>query len=281
MYSDSIYRIGSTHSVCEDYALSGVYDKKAAWAIVSDGCSSSQNTDIGSRILSQLGKKYIESACEQTDCRYTNLLDGVDTRYFLMEGAKKMCLALGLPLFSLDATLLSVAANKDKYKVVCWGDGVVITKFSDGMCHIIELESFDSYPSYLSYFLHDKNDLGISKVEQMRNMGMHTEVRFFTMNQDKVVHFERSYILPFLEPYVSDVEVMDTECVLLCSDGIQSFFDTEKNDFNNPTTPVNFMEVVKELVDFKGFKGEFVARRCNKMLKKLRIETGISTMIFQ
>ena len=55
MKLDSAFQIGKTHDVCEDFALTGTFEDEkntARYVIVSDGCSSSQNTDLGSRLLS-------------------------------------------------------------------------------------------------------------------------------------------------------------------------------------------------------------------------------------
>ena len=46
MTSDSFFAIGKAHTVCEDYARDGkIPDTERVFAIVSDGCSSSPDTD--------------------------------------------------------------------------------------------------------------------------------------------------------------------------------------------------------------------------------------------
>ena len=65
MHADSFFAIGSTHKINQDYAWGGMpnthwseYSMSAprAIAIVSDGCSSSKDTDFGSRLLAQSAK---------------------------------------------------------------------------------------------------------------------------------------------------------------------------------------------------------------------------------
>jgi len=59
MNDDSIFTIGKTHRICQDYAHTG--NKNGMfYAILSDGCSSSEHTDLGSRIMVKTAEKYIE-----------------------------------------------------------------------------------------------------------------------------------------------------------------------------------------------------------------------------
>ncbi len=55
METNSFYQIGKEHKVCEDYASCGI--EPFPYAILSDGCSTGKNTDIGSRILVSITKK--------------------------------------------------------------------------------------------------------------------------------------------------------------------------------------------------------------------------------
>ena len=54
---DHYMTIGSSHQVCEDYIISGT--EPFPYIILSDGCSSSKDTDIGARILAQCAKNYL------------------------------------------------------------------------------------------------------------------------------------------------------------------------------------------------------------------------------
>jgi len=47
MIADHHFCIGKTHKVCEDYATSGITEDGVTYAIASDGCSSSKDTDFG------------------------------------------------------------------------------------------------------------------------------------------------------------------------------------------------------------------------------------------
>ena len=58
MKADAYFEIGATHLVCQDYALAFA-NNEYAYAIVSDGCTSSPNTDIGARLISVIAKDAI------------------------------------------------------------------------------------------------------------------------------------------------------------------------------------------------------------------------------
>ena len=60
MNKDSFFKIGSTHNICQDYAISGRDEHyKVDYAIISDGCSGAEDTDIGSRLVSLIAKQNI------------------------------------------------------------------------------------------------------------------------------------------------------------------------------------------------------------------------------
>src|SRR3954469_11076065 len=56
MNADHAFFIGNTHTVCQDYAMSGVTED-GAYAIVCDGCSSSPEVDFGARALALSAKR--------------------------------------------------------------------------------------------------------------------------------------------------------------------------------------------------------------------------------
>ena len=48
---DSFLKKGKQHFICEDYIINSDDRDTMPYIILSDGCSSSENTDIGSRVL--------------------------------------------------------------------------------------------------------------------------------------------------------------------------------------------------------------------------------------
>ena len=98
MNCDCAFRIGSTHEVCQDYALSGKNTVS-----IADGCSGSVLSDIGSRVLSVTAmNKMIE---------LESLHDFDEKELILL--ARPSIKVLNLPNECLDATLLCAAKKED------------------------------------------------------------------------------------------------------------------------------------------------------------------------
>ena len=57
VHVDDFLHIGQTHNVCEDYILSDV--DPFPYIVLSDGCSSSRDSDFGSRILTHVTKRLL------------------------------------------------------------------------------------------------------------------------------------------------------------------------------------------------------------------------------
>ena len=62
---DWYFTIAKQHVVCEDYALTGW--EPVPYTIVCDGCSSSEHTDVGARVLAWSAKKALQQSCF-SDC---------------------------------------------------------------------------------------------------------------------------------------------------------------------------------------------------------------------
>ena len=60
IHIDHLLKKGKTHKICEDYIISGY--NPAPYIILSDGCSSSKNTDVGARVLCHVAKQYLENS---------------------------------------------------------------------------------------------------------------------------------------------------------------------------------------------------------------------------
>jgi hypothetical protein len=127
--ADSYFSIGSSHRVCQDYAA-----HRSGFAVLSDGCSSAPDTDIGSRLL----------------CRNA-LLDEPLSMFTLVRHAAM----IGIPKKSLFATLLSVNHIDDSWgnliEVRMHGDGYLIALTESGEIETLHLEYAENMPWYPVY----------------------------------------------------------------------------------------------------------------------------------
>lgn len=231
--TDSTFRIGKGHTVCEDYAL-----HFSNGAIVSDGCSSSKDTDFGSRIISVLARDEVENAP----------IINVDVFGSVMSKIEKISSVLNIGLQAFDATLLIAVYLKELQQVVVIlsGDGCVIYKERNKAVQFYQFYYENNYPRYLTYKLNkDREGSYLEKEKYQKRFSSESLIHQKMINDYK--------ILPF-----SDLEL---EYLLMTSDGIETFRNTKTNEL------IPIADVVSELTDFKQTKGEFIKRRVNKMIK--------------
>jgi len=247
MNSDSYYEIGYSHTVCQDYAINGD-NGVLKYAIISDGCSSSKNSDIGARLLAHLFKQYqlIPENIIMNLQQLSNMTDIIQIN----------------PEF-LDSTLLIAFMSDKKTTVNIFGDGGFYVKFKDGHFEYYLVDFDQNAPLYISYFLHDtyqnyykyfpNQKISLIKVSGKDWNEATTEVEDLTSFKNTDL-FKR---LMFNFENVSFISVF--------SDGVRSF---TMQDDNGLIVPVNDLSIVSRFNSYKSFQGQFVQRRMNKINKE-------------
>jgi hypothetical protein len=237
MNADVFFTIGRTHSVCQDYATVCGDDLVA----LSDGCSSSQHTDFGARLL----------------CRIATTCDPVTA----VRTAQPHLEAFLLPVECLDATILTAGPTKDRLDVEAFvtGDGVVVGRKRGGGYRLFLSEFPTGAPRYASYDLDPRRRAryvrefaGVHRVTVIED-GVEVSVTDTPVEDAEV------------QPFTTSFPVAEYDMVLLLSDGALSF--------HRPVGPygatecVPLHEVVTAMLAVKGFAGEFLLRRARKFLK--------------
>ena len=237
MNADVTINIGSTHTICQDYAIT-----RDVYVILSDGCSSSPDTDIGARLL-----------VRALDERLTNAAD-IET---LHKESARIALdwanILGLPAESVDATLLSIHITGEDLIIACSGDGVIVLESQMGVLDVYTISSPSGYPFYPSY-IHQPDRLA----ELITNDRCMKEIKHrgdITRTDALTVTFK--------------LRVADYKYAAIASDGINSFFRTQPAANGKRLEPVPLPEVLNEFWSFKNSHGAFVERR----LKRFRKDT--------
>lgn len=138
--TDSAFHIGAQHlrsgMPCQDYAASGVLDTGGrAYAVVSDGCSSGQRTDIGARVIA---------------VDFINGLSGGQDGVTDISG-----IAFSMKLYPADlyATRLSVVVTNKSFAAKVAGDGVLALAHVDGSIQMFKYEWANNMPWYPIYDL--------------------------------------------------------------------------------------------------------------------------------
>lgn len=272
--------IGAVHDNCEDYALAGVTES-FAYAIVSDGCSSSKNTDIGARLIVHSASQIIENEIrfslkfmkdyndETTEDCLNSLYDYIGKE--VIAKANSIRQSLNLEMQSLDASLLIALKLKENGRsiVFAYGDGNIIAKSKDEL-RLISIHYNHNAPNYLSYQLspcrqeiYDRSVIaGNKKSFNVYNANGDMSV-VDCENQTKI---DRSI-------FVFD----DPDYIALSSDGMESY--------NDKINQIKTFDIFKKFTDFKNYNGEFVKRRlkafereCNKLSWKHDDDISLSVI---
>ncbi len=271
MHSDAFFTIGKTHKVCEDYARAGDIPFRGdgpdrTYAIVCDGCSSSADTDIGARFLA-LGAIQGISICKD------NFKER--TEWAIWQARDRLHQA-GLGLTCLDATLLAAYQRDDgKVDVVITGDGVVAAKRWDGSIEVWEID-FQGAPAYLSYaLLPDRMLVYAAEGYKGRTVRCYLITKgetIQTMEADWPLIIEgEPHKTVTWNHFAAHFDAFDPavyESVTVISDGVQSFQDWDA------MKSIPFLEVVPHLLDIKGYRGQFVTRRCRAFLNRFCDKNG-------
>ena len=259
MITDSAFIMGSTHKVCQDYAK---HNNDLNTVIISDGCSSSPDTDVGSRILTSIFERhlnwYMKNSKEslQADKSLFNEVINQSTRIIELLGYSKL---------SLDATLLAAYPENGCIKVLTWGDGCVVARVRDTKELVVtDLEYADGYPYYLNYVFDSERQKAFL---DQKHGELKTTISIINPNNISATTFAVAQPFSFYA-----FETSKYDLVAIMSDGIRDFNKAIITETTKSNIKVNNLEMINKLFDFKSFNGLFVQRRLNKFIKDLNKE---------
>jgi hypothetical protein len=245
MNADCTFIIGTTHTVCQDYAIA-LNHAKGSYVVVSDGCSTSPATDIGSRLMVQAGSQ----ALLNVDQDFRALHKSASGQ------ALHWAQTIGLLPQSADATLLTVYCDGQDLIISASGDGVLILESRSGTRDVISISYPSGFPLYPTY-AHQRERLDTWRA----NERAYKEVR----------HFRAASTFELVETSTSTnltevfrLPASDYLFAGVLSDGVNSFYKTEETATSRQTTSIPMEQVVAEILSFKSFAGAFVKRRAKK-----------------
>lgn len=241
MEVDAYFALGKSHTVCQDYA--GVQGTGMGVRVaVSDGCSSSPDTDFGARFL--------------VKATLGSLAYSLPHPKFVASQAADAANVLGLPSNCLDATLLVAEVQEDVLNVVAYGDGVIDVLFKDWTRKTYSIEFQNEAPAYPSYFL---------RPEDLKTYLTQYGTRKITIdNSEKdLLQLDMSKVTRDVYGFNLSVPWKDVRRVTLCSDGVRSFRKlTPPGTFES----VTLQEVLTEVNNIKSTAGAFMVRRMRRFL---------------
>lgn len=237
---DKMIKIGKTHELCEDAVITGM--EPFPYLIVSDGCSSSEETHIGSNILAKSAEYIIKRSI--FDYEFNKDFPAT-IGLNIVERANNIIKEIPLDKSALDATLLISFIVNEKLYFLCYGDGNVIMK-DNGIEIYKTYSQKDNMPDYLSYFIDKKRmesylDYAKEKNYKKETLSYSCEIKNDAFN----------YVL-------EEYDVENLEYFIISTDGIESFFDGK-----------NFKKLKNiGLTQFKNLNGLFLKRRLGKIIKE-------------
>ena len=253
---DNFLSIGKQHKVCEDYIISN--SKPIPYVILSDGCSSSKDTDMGARIICHLAKQFIKyrrlediSGIVPTDT-YEKLGSWV------IHNAENIARGMGLDKTCLDATLIVLFSIGEKAYVYVYGDGLVIYIDNKNVKKFYEISYSNNAPYYLSYLIDPFRDDLYYDMKNYKSI-IFNKIEGNVKEEDNSRYDNPTSFIFSLEEYSH---------ILISSDGLGSFIN--KNNFEREDLSL----IINEFTLFKNTKGEFIKRRSKKALKDIEAQNS-------
>jgi len=244
IYIDHLLKIGKTHKVCEDYIISG--HTPVPYIILSDGCSSSKDTDVGARILCYRAKQYLQRNGSLDSVNESEMGD------YIIWSSKLAIDLLGLDVTALDATLTIAYYVNGILKIIMYGDGNIVYIDNNKDSISIEINYTKNTPYYLSYELDQKRKQIYQDNNIKKTIGgycYYSDINKVKSGTTGIIKCDKPYISTYI------IEPNTDQTILIFSDGISTFFNKEQQEF----LPIK--DLIQDFSSFKTLKGEFLQRR--------------------
>ncbi len=264
--TDVFFAIGSTHKVCQDYARCGK-DPSKPFAILSDGCSSAPDVDLGSRLV---------TLAAETQLDRQEVPNNEDLIASILLNLNIFQRTLQISRESLCATLMIANIVGNNFRTLCVGDGIVVAKAPDGFMSVREYTFESGAPYYLRYEL--DSEVKYEYFKEFEKEGkIQGERRAYSIlpNGEVTEVREEPFTFGYESIYFEEFFPMNEwESVAIVSDGGHSFQKQQNTATSKTSIPVISSEILKELMSFKAYTGKFAQRRWDRASRLFK-EKGI------
>jgi len=263
--ADAYFTIGHDHfhagKPCEDYAIASAHEG-AAYAVVSDGCSSGRNTDVGARVVA-----LATAAALREHWISTLRLDGnravandIHTRARSIVAGSATLLSLAEE--DLLATCLYAYVTHSGGFVHLLGDGVIALQYRDGHIKAWRYEwegNMPFYPAYTDASFERFTKAHGGDLDGARMRGSH----FAVHDKNAQTEPESSFELTLREGIRGIILAIPSEIfatlktIAVFSDGVTQIEGTDWKD------------AVREFLAYKSTTGAFVKRRAMRAIKDM------------
>lgn len=247
------FEIGSTHLICQDYALSGQIQTDEAlftYGIISDGCSGSKDTDIGSRYLAMATRRILKSELANKVDIF-NISVGELGDKIIKEASGYIDSELLIENNSFDATLGFFITDGEKYRIIMYGDGLVYLETD--VRKIYHISYVENTPPYLSYKLDANRLWGYSGKIGCTDKA----VNIWNVNDSKSPALESQIINKIVDSPYTEIcgLVNNVQKIAIFSDGIDSF-----ESYNQSVARIDFLKCTEQYINYPIKKGDFLIR---------------------
>lgn len=223
-------------------------------AVVSDGCSTGERTDIGSRIIALTTAKAVKGHCE-IGTQFTPQQIALLRR----DGIRQASFNLGLSFRDLLATCVYAYISPEGGLIHVEGDGVFALKYTNGDITLYRYDWAENKPFYPVY--HDGKQAFIAEFGGDLNLPRLTK---------KGGRYSNGVFTPFADEEITlGTGVQGVTELIPGLDGDLEFVAI----FTDGVTQVEnipWHEAVYQLLGFKTSEGEFAIRRMNRMVSDSR-----------
>jgi len=258
--TDSYYEIGAGHVFNQDYADSGFFTtpengKKYYYAVVSDGCSGSKDSDIGARWMA----KNFPIVARAALMGETSVSLRENIEHVLVEKMKSEERLWSIAGEAYDATLVAVIYDEtlDVLHSFAWGDGHILLVAKEGVSFLTSIKYRSNAPYYLSYRVSVDREM---RYEEFFGNN-YADVTYNLLTDENIVRVVEKD--EFKKKFVYDEVPGASKLIkhaLVMTDGVETYhrkFDVD--------TTMSMRNVFSQFSQYKNTHGEFVKRRMQKV----------------
>jgi len=262
MKTDNYFEIGTSHDVCQDFALSGKINDKIYYALITDGCTESHRVsgevDFGARVIAYSARESLKNILGKEDNLKSiqpYLMDfNRNLRNQLLFSTRQVGDCLKLTELFADATLAVVLTDGNIANVFIYGDGgVIVYKRSTDIIYK-EVSFLSSAPYYMSYL----QSVDRNKAYQIAFGSSPVILTTYEINGINGEVRQANEQIKEINPDLYNKTAFtfdDFLSISVTSDGIKSY-DTCGN-------PIPSSTLAKQFISFKNSNAGFLQRRFN------------------
>lgn len=233
--TDSYFSIGTSHLVCEDYATHGLIPEKRTsvktdihYGILSDGCSSQLDTDIGARLLVKnfehllIAQNTKQKEKDKSSASTSLDINTISPSLITFIDNTRVKTSAFINTSVLDCTFLNFIIVNNKCYMTITGDGCLFLQRNDETIEIYIIDYEHNAPVYLNHTAGKLRECYKKKYGDWKCIV--TEYLYAknktTYKNDLQLEDDLNLGIPL---FTKDINFDHYKYIMMCSDGCLSF----------------------------------------------------------